>query len=144
VETPAPRRGARSATSKPARYDPFGVAIHDSGSGGIADAQPPANASHPSGMLSPDALAKIRAVVDATRKVRRVRAETLPKLKGGQRALYRTLELPGANPLKDAHAALDTAVLAAYGFDAKADLLAQLLAPADAENARRDLLRLCD
>jgi hypothetical protein len=52
----------------------------------------------------------------------------LPKLKGGLRALYRTLELPGANPLKDAHAALDTAVLAAYGFSAKTDLLAQLLA----------------
>jgi hypothetical protein len=52
----------------------------------------------------------------------------LPKLKGGLRALYRTVELPGANPLKDAHAELDTAVLAAYGFDAKADLLAQLLA----------------
>jgi len=26
-------------------------------------------------------------------------------MKGGLRALYRTLELPGANPLKDAHAA---------------------------------------
>ena len=32
------------------------------------------------------------------------------------RALYRTLELPGKNPLKDAHAALDAAVLDAYGF----------------------------
>ncbi|MBC8096928.1 MAG: hypothetical protein H7Y43_14065, partial [Akkermansiaceae bacterium] len=30
--------------------------------------------------------------------------------------------------LKDAHAALDTAVLTAYGFSAKKDLLAQLLA----------------
>ena len=60
-----------------------------------------------------------------------------------------TLELPGANPLKDAHAALAAAVLApwsstgsgdsatrqtystgraAYGFRAKKDLLAQLLA----------------
>ncbi len=46
----------------------------------------------------------------------------------GLRALYRTLEFPGANPLKDAHAALDIAVLAAYGFSAKKDLLAQLLA----------------
>ncbi|MDQ3330748.1 MAG: hypothetical protein M3552_08845 [Planctomycetota bacterium] len=44
------------------------------------------------------------------------------------RGLYRTLELPGKNPLKDAHAALDAAVLAAYGFSAKKDLLAQLLA----------------
>ena len=40
---------------------------------------------------------------------------------------YRTLELPGKNPLKDAHAALDTAVLAAYGFSPMKDLLAQLL-----------------
>ncbi len=64
----------------------------------------------------------------AARKLRRVRAEALPKMKGGLRALYRTLEVPGANPLKDAHAALDTAVLTAYGFSAKKDLLAQLLA----------------
>lgn len=46
---------------------------------------------------------------------------------GGLRAVYRTLELPGRHPLKDAHAALDAAVLAAYGFDPKRDLLAQLL-----------------
>ena len=105
-----------------------------------------------------------------------MRAEALRNLKGGLRALYRTLEwtrsrprtrpsrafcfakwnsgscgmspksrlplsrpanlspfpqtaqVPGANPLKDAHAALDAAVLAAYGFSAKKDLLAQLLA----------------
>jgi hypothetical protein len=66
-------------------------------------------------------------VAAAAREVRRVRAEALRNLKGGLRALYRTLELPGANPLKDAHAALDAAVLAAYGFSAKKDLLAQLL-----------------
>ena len=105
---------------------------------------------------------QIDAVAAAAREVRRVCAEALPKLKGGLRALYRTLELPGANPLKDTHAALDTvrtpvslhrfadaAVLAlwssigsgdsatqadhstgraAYGFSAKKDLLAQLLA----------------
>lgn len=46
---------------------------------------------------------------------------------GGLRALYRTLELPGKSPLKDAHAALDHAVLDAYGFSATKDLLAQLL-----------------
>src|SRR5690606_8971087 len=55
-----------------------------------------------------DAIAKIDAVAAAARELRRVRAEALPKLKGGLRALYRTLELPGANPLKDANAALDT------------------------------------
>jgi hypothetical protein len=32
------------------------------------------------------------------------------------RAAYRTLELPGKNPLKDAHAALDADALDAYGF----------------------------
>ncbi len=41
--------------------------------------------------------------------------------------MYRTLELPGKNPLKDAHAALDAAVMKAYGFSAKKDLLKQLL-----------------
>jgi hypothetical protein len=71
---------------------------------------------------------QIDAVAAAARELRRVRAEALPKMKGGLRALYRTLELPGANPLKDVHAALDTAVLTAYGFTAKKDLLAQLLA----------------
>jgi hypothetical protein len=69
----------------------------------------------------------IEAVAAAGCEVRRIREEALQHLKGGLRALYRTLELPGANPLKDAHAALDAAVLSAYGFDPKADLLAQLL-----------------
>jgi hypothetical protein len=69
----------------------------------------------------------ITVVAEAGREVRRIREEALQHLKGGLRALYRTLELPGANPLKEAHAALDAAVLAAYGFDLKADLLAQLL-----------------
>ena len=56
-----------------------------------------------------------------------MRAEALENLKGGLRALYRTLELPGRNPLKDAHAALDAAVMRAYGFDRDKDLLGQLL-----------------
>lgn len=64
---------------------------------------------------------------ESGRVARRVRAEALEKIKGGLRAVYRTLELPGKNPLKDAHAALDEAVLGAYGFDAKRDLLQQLL-----------------
>jgi hypothetical protein len=41
--------------------------------------------------------------------------------------LSRTRGSPGANPLKDVHAALDAAVLAAYGFSATKDLLAELL-----------------
>ncbi len=71
---------------------------------------------------------QIHDVAAAAHRLRLVRAAALVKMKGGLRALYRTLELPGANPLKDAHAALDAAVLAAYGFSAKKDLLAQLLA----------------
>ena len=70
---------------------------------------------------------QIEAVAEAGREVRRVRDEALKKIKGGLRAVYRTLELPGKNPLKDAHAALDMAVLDAYGFSPKKDLLAQLL-----------------
>ena len=41
--------------------------------------------------------------------------------------MYRTLELRGKNPLKDAHAAPGAVVLAADGFSPKGDLLAQLL-----------------
>ena len=74
------------------------------------------------------AIAQIDALAPAARELRRVRAEALPKLKGGLRARYRILELPGANSLKDAQTALDAAVLAAYGFSAQKDLLPQLLA----------------
>lgn len=70
---------------------------------------------------------QIDTVAEAGREIRKIRAAALPKITGGLRALYRTLELPGVNPLKDAHAALDSAVLSAYGFSAKKDLLAQLL-----------------
>ena len=70
---------------------------------------------------------QIDAVAAAGREVRRVRTEALANVKGGLRAVYRTLDLPGKNPLKDAHAALDSAVLAAYGFSPRKDLLAQLL-----------------
>ena len=44
------------------------------------------------------------------------------------RALYRTLDEPGDNPLRTAHARLDTAVRAAYEMAKTADPLAFLLA----------------
>jgi hypothetical protein len=44
----------------------------------------------------------IKAVGAAGREVRRVRDASLQKTKGGLRAVYRTLELPGKNPLKGA------------------------------------------
>ena len=52
----------------------------------------------------------------------------MAKLDCSLRDLYRTLEEPGANPLRDAHAKLDTAVRAAYGMKEDADPLAFLLA----------------
>jgi len=70
---------------------------------------------------------QIGAVAAAAVEVRQIRAKALKITTGGLRDIYRTLELPGKHPLKDAHAALDAALLAAYGFDAKKDLLAQLL-----------------
>ena len=72
--------------------------------------------------------AQVLAVAEAGREIRRLRAEALAGgMKGGLRALYRTLELPGDNPLKDAHAELDKTVMEAYGFPKGGDLLAQLL-----------------
>ncbi len=44
------------------------------------------------------------------------------------RDLYRLLEQPGKNPIKDLHTELDKAVMEAYGFIDKKDILAQLLA----------------
>lgn len=42
-------------------------------------------------------------------------------------ALYKSLETPGANRLRNAHAALDTAVCATYGMKPDEDILAFLL-----------------
>ncbi len=71
--------------------------------------------------------ADIKAVARTARKIREVREVALRSIKGGLRGLYRTLELPGKNPLKSAHADLDDAVLSAYGFSPKKALLKQLL-----------------
>jgi len=43
------------------------------------------------------------------------------------RELYRTLDTPAANRLRDAHAALDDAVRATYGMKEEEDTLAFLL-----------------
>lgn len=70
---------------------------------------------------------QIEAVAAAGVKLRAIRAETITKSAGGLRVIYRTVDLPGKNPLKDAHTALDAAVLAAYNFSPKKDILGQLL-----------------
>ncbi|MGF6739737.1 DNA methyltransferase [Paraburkholderia atlantica] len=69
----------------------------------------------------------VREVAKAAVELRRIRADAMQSRPGGLRSLYKTMDLPGKNPLKDAHAALNAAVLAAYGFSAKKDLLHQLL-----------------
>ncbi len=72
---------------------------------------------------------RVKAVASAGRALHEFRRERMES--SGTltlRDMYRTLEEPGDNPLRDLHAALDQAVLAAYGFDPDADLLEQLLA----------------
>lgn len=64
-------------------------------------------------------LKQIEIVAAAGREVRRVRSSIMQKTKTGLRDLYRMLELPGAHPLRDAHASLDRAVSEAYGMASK-------------------------
>lgn len=71
--------------------------------------------------------AQVDAVAKAGRQLRQIRDQALQHLEGGLRALYRTLDLPGKNPLKDAHDNLDTAVVKAFGFSPMQDLLEELL-----------------
>ena len=71
--------------------------------------------------------AQIDSVSEAARNLRAVRASALGNFRAGLRGMYRTLELPGNNPLKEAHRALDAAVLAAYGFTSGTNVLWQLL-----------------
>lgn len=68
----------------------------------------------------------VRRVAMAARDLRQVRQELL-KSTGGLRELYRLLELPGRHALKEAHSALDAAVMRAYSFSANRPLLNQLL-----------------
>ncbi len=72
--------------------------------------------------------AQIAEVASAAVALRALRREIMAKLGYSLRELYRTLEEPGANPLRDAHTRLDTAVRAAYGMPEDADPLAFLLA----------------
>lgn len=71
---------------------------------------------------------RVRAIAEAGREIRRLRTAALDHARGGGfRAIYRVLETPGRDPLKQAHADLDAAVRAAYGYATDADALASLL-----------------
>jgi type II restriction/modification system DNA methylase subunit YeeA len=73
------------------------------------------------------ALKQIRAVADAACALRALRRETMSKNDWSLRELYKTLETPGANRLRDAQDALDVTVRAAYGMKPTEDILAFLL-----------------
>lgn len=70
----------------------------------------------------------IRKVAHAAVALRKLRHSLRTKHNLSLRELYRSLELPGDHPLKEAHDALDDAVRGAYGMPKSADPLAFLLA----------------
>jgi SAM-dependent methyltransferase len=72
-------------------------------------------------------LKNIRAVAEAALALRTLRHEIMQANGWSLRELYKSLETPGENRLRTAHAALDTAVRAAYGMKASEDILAFLL-----------------
>ncbi|HTF37526.1 MAG TPA: type IIL restriction-modification enzyme MmeI, partial [Blastocatellia bacterium] len=71
--------------------------------------------------------AQTKAVAETAVALRALRRETMRKLNYSLRDLYRTLDQPGDNPLRDVHARLDAAVRSAYGMPPDVDPLAFLL-----------------
>ncbi len=71
---------------------------------------------------------QIETVAKEAVALRQLRREVMAKMNWSLRDLYRTLEEPGSNPLRDAQARLDTAVRAAYAMPKDVDILAFLLA----------------
>jgi hypothetical protein len=67
--------------------------------------------------------------VAAAVALRGLRPEKISQLGYSLRELYRTLEEPGANPLRDAHTRLDTAVRAAYAMGSSTH--SSTISPAD-------------
>lgn len=69
----------------------------------------------------------VKKIANSAKELRDKRNEIMIKHNFTLRDVYRILEEPGSNPLKDLHQKLDDAVLAAYGFGKRKDLLTQLL-----------------
>jgi hypothetical protein len=72
-------------------------------------------------------LVQVKAVAEAAVSLRALRREIMAANGWSLRDLYRTLETPGTNRLRDAQAALDSAVRAAYGMNESEDPLGFLL-----------------
>lgn len=70
---------------------------------------------------------QVEKVAEAAKKLHYERTKTLTEHKMSLRDLYRLLEQPGKNPIKELHLTLDKAIIEAYGFADKKDLLTQLL-----------------
>jgi hypothetical protein len=70
---------------------------------------------------------QIEEVAKASKALRDGRNRIMAENKMSLRDLYRLLEKPGKNPVRDLQNALDRAVTKAYGFDERDDLLEQLL-----------------
>jgi len=70
---------------------------------------------------------EVRKVAQASIELRNKRNEIMNKYGYTLRDVYRILEAPGANPIKDLHQKLDDAVSRAYDFGKRKDLLTQLL-----------------
>lgn len=72
-------------------------------------------------------LAQAKKVAAAAVNLRQLRRKVMTENQWSLRELYRTLDLPGDNPLRKAQAELDAAVREAYGMKAKDDPLKFLL-----------------
>ncbi len=83
--------------------------------------------SQPSRPSRDNPVEKVRAVAVAARALRNLRHEIMDANDWSLRELYKSLETPGENRLRTAHATLDAAVRAAYGMKPDADILAFLL-----------------
>jgi hypothetical protein len=81
---------------------------------------------------------QIEAVAKAAKALRDERNRIMQVNRWSLRDLYRIIEKPGKNPIRDLQTALDHAVAAAYGFNENHDLLEQLLALNFAVSAREE------
>lgn len=69
----------------------------------------------------------VQAVSDAAVLLRQVRDAWMAELNTGLRGIYRLMETPGDNPLRDAHKVLDDAVREAYDFGSDTAMLSALM-----------------
>ncbi|MEZ4888394.1 MAG: DNA methyltransferase [Chitinophagales bacterium] len=72
-------------------------------------------------------LSQIKKVAKAAKTLREKRTAIMQKYQYSLRDLYRIVEQDGSNPIKTLHQQLDNAVMEAYGFDKRKDVLSQLL-----------------